>query len=146
MLWRITECRACYALFLRNFVTCILGRNAYYEKIISIFLLSAILLFSFSVSGLSAEEISDTLNDMYIAANKKFNKIHFYFNNEEHSIIDSLDELKLAVNSLVETRNSAQSLDNISSQTVEVTVQFKSAFMQTKKYNDFLDERETLKT
>jgi hypothetical protein len=74
-----------------------------------------------------------------------YNKLHFYLDNEENYTIDSYGELAQATASL-KTNAATYALTDTEEKELQVTVEFSSDFMETKKYQEFLAERETLET
>lgn len=73
-----------------------------------------------------------------------YNKLHFYFSNEEHAFIDSSSELQEAVNSIVQNTNVKTRSGAPTDSEITVTVEFTSDFMSTPAYNDFAKERENI--
>ena len=73
-----------------------------------------------------------------------YNKIHFYFGEKEHNIIDNLDELTSATELLIKS-NCDDRAYNANNKEVQMTVQFESDFMETEKYKSFSEERKNLK-
>jgi len=58
------------------------------KKLIAILLTLSLFLASFGGIGVFAEE-NDIPNNETATVDNPYNKIHFYFNNEDHTIIDS---------------------------------------------------------
>ena len=73
-----------------------------------------------------------------------YNKLHFYFSNEEHAFIDSSSELQEAVNSIVQNTNVKTRSGAPTDSEITVTVEFTSDFMSTPAYKDFAKERENI--
>ncbi|MBO5356175.1 MAG: S8 family serine peptidase [Clostridia bacterium] len=106
-----------------------------------------LLMIPFSSSGIVATEAEQIQAEEKITTNENvYNKLHFYFDNEEHSTIDDVAELTNAVNSL-KANSSQLNAKDISNTTneIEVTVEFDSNFMQTPQYLEFAKARESLK-
>ncbi len=72
-----------------------------------------------------------------------YNKLHFYFGNAKHETIDSYKELSEAT-SLAVNYISNYNLTYRTNESVSITVEFKSGFMDTDAYKQFAEERASL--
>ncbi len=77
-----------------------------------------------------------------------YTKIHFNFNNKNHYTIDNYDELTEATADLCTLSNHvsgySRNTNTPSEESIQMTIQFQSGFMQTEEYLSFSRERSTL--
>lgn len=126
------------------------------KQMISLLLSAIIVLSSFSEMIVFANELTEeaeTVNESIYTPTKienNYNKLHFYFGEQEHTTIDNEEELFEATNNLISKNEISRSAVNtntiVNSDEIEITIQFASDFTQTEKYIEFLKERETLKS
>ena len=113
------------------------------KKIISIFL--SLVIFVVWVGNVSAVAEEGTIQEIEVSiVENPYNKLHFYFNNEEHTIIDSSSELQEAVNCIVQNTNVKTRSGTQNDSEITVTVEFASDFINTPAYKDFAKERESI--
>ena len=114
------------------------------KKFIAIFLSFVIFACWFGNVGIVAAENVVTETVSFDDGNT-YNKLHFYFSNDEHTIIDSYSELQEAVNSIIvpSSNDIARSGAQTDSEII-VTVEFASNFVNTSEYIRFSNERENI--
>ena len=108
------------------------------KKLIGLMLVFALLI-------VPAANTVTAVNSVTEETENPYNKLHFYLDNEENYTIDSYGELAQATASL-KTNAATYALTDTEEKELQVTVEFSSDFMETKKYQEFLAERETLET
>lgn len=113
------------------------------KKLIAILLTLSLLLVSFGGIGVSAEE-NDVPDNETATVDNPYNKIHFYFNNEDHTIIDSSAELQEAVSSITSNANTMARSGEPTNSEIDVSVEFASDFMETDAYRSFSQERASI--
>ncbi|MBO5023127.1 MAG: S8 family serine peptidase [Clostridia bacterium] len=112
-----------------------------FKKLIGLMLVIALLI-------VPAANTVTAVNGVTEETENPYNKLHFYLDNEENYTIDSYSELVQATASL-KTNAATYALTNTedtAESELHVTVEFASNFMETAKYQEFLNERETLET
>ena len=112
------------------------------KKLIGLMMLLALLI-------VPAANTVTAVNSVTEETENPYNKLHFYLDNEENYTIDSYSELVQATASLKTNAAATYALTNTedtAESELHVTVEFASNFMETAKYQEFLDERETLET
>ena len=112
------------------------------KKLIGLMLVFALLI-------VPAANTVTAVNSVTEETENPYNKLHFYLDNEENYTIDSYSELVQATASLKTNAEATYALTNTedtAEKELQVTVEFSSDFMETKKYREFLAERETLET
>ncbi|MBQ8448683.1 MAG: S8 family serine peptidase [Clostridia bacterium] len=93
----------------------------------------------------SQESIDNTVNNIY-------SKLHFYTGNESYTTIDSANELTAATEQVYANygSSSAYSLNNNytgnGGETLQMTVQFASDFMETKEYLEYKSDKKNVKS
>ncbi len=120
------------------------------KKIISALLAIALvlLLIPFETLDIYAVGIEET---EIVGENKNnYNKIHFYFDKEEHATVDDPEELTVAVESL-KTVNSDASINSngdsaIAEDEIQVTIEFESDFMNTAVFKALSTQIDSLTT
>lgn len=110
------------------------------KKLIALLLTVSLFLASFGGIGVFAEENAVPDNETATVDNP-YNKIHFYFNNEDHTVIDSPAELQEAVSEITSSANTRTRSGEPTNSEIEVTVEFASDFMETDAYRSFSQER-----
>lgn len=106
------------------------------------------LMLVFALLTVPAANTVTAVNSVTEETENPYNKLHFYLDNEENYTIDSYSELAQATASL-KTNAATYALTNTedtAESELHVTVEFASNFMETAKYQEFLNERETLET
>lgn len=124
-----------------------------YEKMIAFIISIALLIAMFplnalNISAIDFENISSS--ELSLDRENKYNKIHFYIDEKEHTVIDDKSELTEAVNALTEKnsnirKNGTETTESLDEK-IQVTVEFESDFMETETYKAFSKEREQLKS
>lgn len=110
------------------------------KKLIAILLTVSLFLASFGGIGVLAEENAAPDNETATVDNS-YNKIHFYFNNEDHTVIDSSAELQEAVSDITSSAKIRGRSGEPTNSEIDVTVEFASDFMETDAYRSFSQER-----
>ncbi len=109
------------------------------KRLLAFLMIAALLLSSPMVNALNTIDVSS-----------KYDKVHFYFDDEELISIDSHNELSLAINDLLEHKNECYAISSdsgaISDKDIVITVEFQSDYFETKEYQDFQKCRENIKS
>jgi len=113
------------------------------KKLIAILLTLSLFLASFGGIGVFAEE-NDIPNNETATVDNPYNKIHFYFNNEDHTIIDSPAELQEAVSDITSSAHIRARNGEPTNTEIMTTVEFASDFMETDAYRSFSQERASI--
>ena len=118
------------------------------QKIITVTLTCILVLQFCNVFPVHAENQSKKTYDISVADNP-LNKLHFYFDDEVFSTIDDINELNQAVEAIkkdnYESPKSTTSNPSLSSQQLQLTVQFKSNYTDTNEYKSYVKKREDFK-
>ena len=135
------------------------------KRMIAKILIMTLLVLPFGTYSVSAteyeeeigvENIVEHVNDTTEERTSEYNKLHFYFDVEEHGTIDDVGELEKAIDAIPkpeanqgkETGISTYNLNNNTQESNEVTitVEFESDFMETEKYIEYSEQRAELET
>lgn len=115
------------------------------KKTISFIMIIILLLCAFPLNafGLSVDENKNTvIKNEDAKIENEYNKIHFYFDNPEHTVIDNGEELSEAVKSI---NGFNENTENDPDEYIQITVGFESDYFNTETYKSFSKERESLK-
>lgn len=110
------------------------------KKFIALFLTLIILVVPFgSINAFAEEQVEAEVETSTVE--NSYNKIHFYFSNEDHTVIDSSMELQEAVGSILPATGAMARSGVQADNEIVVTVEFASDFMETATYLSFSNER-----
>lgn len=123
----------------------ILNKSVICLLIISLLMMSTVTVFASDVKTVD-ESYTDVKTNIETKAESEniYNKIHFYFDSEDNSTIDDLNELSDATDKLSEVSNTKVKSTNAKDQStneLKITIQFESDFMDTNEYKAFSNER-----
>ncbi len=119
------------------------------KKILSFFISISLITITFPLSLISAFSQDNEEIDNTSGYTNNYNKIHFYFDNEEYITINDEQEL-LDATSIIKTNHSnhvsSHNTNSVSNEidNIYVTVEFESNFMKTDKFLNFFEERQNL--
>lgn len=113
------------------------------KKFIALFLTLIILVVPFgSINAFAEEQVEAEVETSTVE--NSYNKIHFYFSNEDHTVIDSSMELQEAVGSILPATGAMARSGVQADNEIVVTVEFVSDFMETATYLSFSNERSNI--
>lgn len=118
------------------------------KRVLSFLLVITLLIciFPLNISSTNVVEIENFTNEeAKIKNGNELNKIHFYFDNPQHSIIDDREELSKAVKEVNCLENTMPMRSSGIFDNIQITVEFESDFFNTEAYQNFAKERENIK-
>ena len=122
------------------------------KRLFSLFFSTIFLAFPFHSIALSSPSVSEDSSAIHAqedtTAFNHFQKLHFYFDEEEYATIDSLTELNEATEYIAQKAQATANTRNITTTAgtdeLRLTVCFASNIKETPQYKEFLAEQKTL--